>query len=218
MHDIAVIVPVRQRPQNVAPLIESLATSTDRAQPVFIVDADDRAELEAIEKAGALYVINNDPLRVSFAVKANIGYRATVEPWLLFCGDDVVFHPGWVENSIDRASGCSFISTIDMGNPRVTRGQHAVHPIIERDWIDRHGASWDGPGVVCHEGYRHWYVDDEWTAVAHKAGQFIYAPDARIEHMHPIFNKGTDDATYRLGQSFSMADRDLFIRRMTQYA
>lgn len=217
MHDLVVVVPVLGRPHRVAPLAESLARTTDRARLLLVVDSDDIEELAAVEAAGVDHTVNHDPARRSFACKANDGYRASTEPWLLFCGDDVEFHVGWVENSIDEPHGCSFISTNDLGQPRVMSGIHAVHPIIRRSWIDTHGASWDGPGTVCHEGYRHQYVDDEWTMVAKAAGEYVYAPCARLEHLHPMMGKNTTDATYRIGEVASAADRDLFAARLAAH-
>jgi hypothetical protein len=46
------------------------------------------------------------------------------------------------------------------------------------------GASWDGPGIVCHEGYRHWFVDDEITVAAQLRGVFQAALGSHVEHLH----------------------------------
>lgn len=218
MYEIAVIVPVMRRPCNVAPLVESLTASTDRARLVFVADIDDTAELHALKKHDVDVVLNVDRNRRSFAIKTNIAYRCTDEPWMLLCGDDVRFHPGWVEASIDLYPDHGMISTNDMGNRRVMHGLHATHPIVRRDWVDQHGASWDGPGTLCHEGYHHWYVDDEWTAVAQAADQFVFAEDAKIEHRHHLFGKGENDATYRFGQQRVDHDRMLYHRRRRHYA
>lgn len=209
-----VIVPVLGRPHNVAPLVESLRSSTDDARLVFVVDADDDLEIDAIEAAGADMIVNRGESK-TFATKANLGYGQTTEPWLLFVGDDVQFHPGWLDAAL-AAAGDRFhlVATNDMRNAAVMAGMHATHPMMRRSWIDTHGASWDGPGTVAHEGYRHWYVDNEWTTVARRAGVFTYAPNARVEHQHPIWGDVYWDATYLLGQVHAEDDQRLFVSRL----
>ncbi len=81
----------------------------------------------------------------------------------------------------------------------MTAGEHATHLLIRRSYIDEHGASWDGPKLVCHEGYRHNYVDDEIVMAAKTRGQWAMALGSFVEHLHPLWEKGEDDATYELG-------------------
>lgn len=212
MREIAVIIPAMRRPQNVAPLMRSLEASTDRATAYFVCDHDDIVQFRAVLDTDAQFVINMSSSK-TFATKCNLGYRETDEPWLLFVGDDVHFHPGWAEAALAAGGRGAFVSTNDMGNARVLAGRHATHPMVARWWLDQHGASWDGPATVCHEGYRHWYVDDEWTAVATNAGQFVYAEDAKIEHMHPVWDKAESDEIYVLGQASSHHDSRLFRNR-----
>ena len=218
MHDIAVVVPVMRRPRNVTPLVESLKASTDRARLVFVADIDDTAELHAIRKHDVDVVLNVDRNRRTFPIKSNLGYRCTDEPWVMLCGDDVHFHPRWVENSIDLYPDAGLISTNDMANRRVISGQHAVHPIFRRGWVEQHGASWDGPDTLCHEGYHHTYVDDEWSTVAKDAGQFVYAEHSVVEHLHHLWGKAEHDATYKAGQMNNAHDSQLFRRRRSYYA
>lgn len=218
MADIAVVVPVRERGHNVAPLVESLNASTDRARLVFVADADDTAQLWAIQRHDVDVILNWDRNRKTFPVKANLGYRLTDEPWVMLCGDDVHFHPGWVEASIDRHPDAGLISTNDLGNRRVLRGEHAVHPIFKRTWVEYSGASWDGIDTLCHEGYSHCFVDDEWTAVAKQAGAFVYEPDAVVEHLHPVWGKAKSDRIYKIAQQQMDHDRMLFKRRSRAYA
>jgi GT2 family glycosyltransferase len=217
--NIAVIVPVLRRPQNVAPLVESFEATSRTSHLYFVADHDDVDELWAIYNTDHTPIINHSNVG-TFAVKCNLGYRETYdsnEPWLLFIGDDVHFHDGWEEGAFREDDGSSFISTNDLSNKAVMEGRHATHPIIRRQWLDEHGASWDGPGTVTHQGYRHWYVDNEWTTVAQQAGEFRFAPDCKIEHMHPIYKKGADDAIYRLGQSHSKHDGELWKARIRSH-
>lgn len=217
--DIAIIVPVMRRPQNVQPMMSSLVESgcADMCEMYFVADADDEVELAELDRLGANVIVNRAELQ-TFAVKCNLGYRETDEPWMLLVGDDVQFHADWVDHAFADDDGSSLISTNDLYNRNVMRGMHATHPLIRRRWADRRGASWDGAGTVCHNGYRHWYVDNEWTAVAQMNGQFRYAPAAVIEHLHPLAGKAESDDVYELGQSHAVVDRALYLERLGRYA
>lgn len=217
--DVAVIVPVLGRPHAAAPVMASVRATTGLARVYAVVGPED-PEREAVEsawRAAGATVIEAD--RPSFAAKANHAYRATSEPWLFLAGDDVKFHPGWYDRAV-AAAGDRFhvVGTNDLANPRVVSGEHGTHLLVRRSYVDEHGASWDGPGVVCHEGYRHWYVDDEIVTAAKQRGVWTPAPLSVIEHLHPLYGKGEPDATYKLGQARADADRALFEQRLQEHA
>jgi hypothetical protein len=180
-----------------------------------VANTDDVETVEAWAAAGA-HVITDDV--TTFAEKVNLGYRKTGEPWLFLVGDDVRFHPGWLDRA-QRSAGdkYSVVGTNDLHNPRVMSGEHATHLLVRREYVDRMGASWDGPGVVGHEGYRHWYVDDELVTAAKQRGVWTMAPDAVVEHKHPLWGGAEMDEVYELGQSHADADRKVFEARCQTY-
>jgi hypothetical protein len=67
--------------------------------------------------------------------------------------------------------------------------------------------------VVCHEGYRHWFVDDEIVWTAKQRGVWAFAAGSIVEHLHPYWGKGEMDSVYALGQEHAEADKALFIAR-----
>lgn len=215
---IDVIVPVLHRPQNIKPFMDTLTASTGLATAHFICEEDDDEEIAEVLACGGEVI--SSPLAHTFAEKVNLAYAVTDAPWLLLIGDDVRFRPGWLDHAMDvhRRYGAQVIGTNDLCNPRVFRGEHATHPIIARSYIDEVGASWDGPGVVCHEGYRHWYCDDEWTTVAKSRGTFQVALGSQIEHVHPLNGVTPMDAIYELGQSHAKEDGELFKQRLARFA
>lgn len=214
---VAVIVPVMRRPQNAEPFMRSLRASTGLATAYAIYDEDDLDTRDAWKNAGAEVVQSSG---TSFAVKVNDGYRATTEPNLFVVGDDVHFRPGWYDHAAYTmgVSGCRVVGVNDLGNPRVMRGEHATHMLIARDYIDDHGASWDGPGVVCHEGYSHWFVDDEIVAAAKSRGTFLVSLGAKVEHLHPLFGKGQMDDVYERGTRRKEQDQKVFVARLSKFA
>jgi hypothetical protein len=156
----------------------------------------------------------------SFACKVNHALSCSGHPWLFLCGDDVKFHPGWLDHAQQTArnENAKVVGTNDWGNQRVIAGDHATHMLIARDYIDEHGASWDGPGVVCHEGYRHWFVDDEIVTAAKQRGVWAPSLSSVVEHLHPAWGKADVDDTYRLGQSYAERDQKLFRKRLAEFA
>jgi hypothetical protein len=210
--DTAVVVPVMRRPHNAAPFMRSLRASTGLATAYAVYDPDDVETRDAWELAGARLIESTGP---RFATKVNDGYRATSEPWLFLVGDDVRFHAGWLDHAqyASTASGGNVVATNDLANPRVMRGEHGTHLLIARGYVDEFGASWDGPKTVAHEGYRHWYVDDEMCTVAKQRGTFVAALGSKVEHLHPMVGKAPNDDVYRKGSHAADTDRKLFERR-----
>lgn len=86
--------------------------------------------------------------------------------------------------------------------------------LVRRSYADEVGVCWGGPKSICHEGYRHWYVDDEIVTASKQRGVWAMALGSVVEHHHPMFGKGENDAVYELGQSFAAQDRKLFESRL----
>jgi hypothetical protein len=213
---VDVIVPVLHRPQNIRPLMESLRASTGLATAYFVCEEDDAEEIAEVKACGGQVL--TDHRAHTFAEKVNLAYGQTSAPWLLLAGDDVRFRPGWLDHAQDvaRRYKADVVGTNDLANPRVIRGEHATHPMIRRSYIDEQGASWDGPGIVCHH-YDHWCVDDEIVAVAKQRGVFQPALGSQVEHLHPLVGKAEEDEVYRLGSLHATEDQKLFKKRVTRY-
>jgi hypothetical protein len=210
MTPVAVVVPVMRRPQNAARFMESFDSSgADGATVYAVADANDTDTIDAWRATGATVLISSRGHK--FANKCQHAYLNTTEPWLLLVGDDVVFHPGWLQAAL-AAAGDRFhvVATNDLGNPWVMWGKHATHPLVRRSYVDASGNSWDGPGVVACEKYRHAWVDNEWSWKAIHERVFVFAEDSHVEHLHPTWSKGERDAVYDDGIAALMSDGRLF--------
>jgi hypothetical protein len=113
--------------------------------------------------------------------------------------------------------GAGMVATNDMLNLDVREGRHATHPVIRRSYADEHGCSWDGPGVIAHEGYKHWYVDAEWSIASTQRGALVLALSSVVEHLHPHNAKSEHDEVYELGQKFAKLDLQTFERRAKKH-
>lgn len=219
---VAILVPVVQRPHHAEPFMTSLRHSgPEDAWTVYpICDRSDTTAIDAwTAHAGAVLVGDFLALPGTFAEKVNHGYQRTSQPWLFLVGSDVVFHPGWLNAALAVAerTGAQVVGTNDRGNSAVMAGEHATHMLIRREYVDTEGASWDGPGVVCHEGYRHCYVDNEIVAVAKQRGTWASARDSVVEHLHPAFGKAERDDVYEIGDRNQIFDGGTFRHREMLY-
>lgn len=225
---VAVIVPVALR-NNAAPFLDTLASSLTEAQRelvrVYVMTDYDDVDTQAAWRLNAhrypSFSIDMWDYRGmgTFAEKVNRGYAISDEEWIFIVGDDVHFHAGWLDQAMEtaRTTGKAVIGTNDLGNQMVTAGEHATHLLIRRDYVEKTGASWDGPGLVCHEGYRHWFVDNEIIAAAKQVDEWAPCLTSIVEHMHPLFNKGQQDPVYRIGQEAAEADRERWFTRAGIY-
>lgn len=222
MNEVVVLVPVLNRPRNVAPLVESFAKSETPGRLLFIAnesDADERDAIEAAKGHPAAVSMLLVPDRVlTWPQKINAAYRCDggldyPPPWMLCAADDVHFHPGWWQaTQALRDAGFGVIGTADLGNSRVMQGLHTCHPLVRREYADKQGTL-DGPGAVVHEGYRHWCVDDELVATAKARGAWAFCREAVVEHLHPYWRKAEWDATYALGEANAKSDMELWKKR-----
>jgi glycosyltransferase involved in cell wall biosynthesis len=209
---VDVIVPtVRARTANIGSLARSLQASTGLANLILVLDDEDH--LAEIDMDVPFQTVIQPG---SFPVKVNAGYKASSAPWVQVVGDDVRFHPGWLDHQqwVAKIYDAKVIGSNDLANSRVMAGEHATHWMIARDYIDGQGASWDGPGVVTHEGYKHWFCDDEIVAVAKQRGVFQMALGAVIEHLHPITGLVPTDEVYEQNDRYAARDKIRFERRV----
>lgn len=211
----AVLVPAI-RHTNAQRFMDSLRASSGLAQAYAVASPEETEQIAAWKASGAEVIVEPDV--ATFAQRINAGYRHTAEPWLFVTGDDVRFHAGWLDHA-QAVAGDRYhvVGTNDLANPRVTAGDHATHMLIRRTYVDDVGASWDGPKAVAHEGYRHWYVDDEIVAAAKLRGVWAMALGSRVEHRHPLYGTAEPDEVYELGQRHAEADRQLFEGRWADH-
>jgi len=223
--EVAIVVPVAHR-DNAFTFMDSLMASLTPGQRervwVHVMTDTNDAATKASWDAQALHYDNvivdqHRYLREmgSFAEKVNRAFEVSDEPWLFIVGDDVRFHPGWLDQAMEVSHGPNVhvVGTNDLGNAAVMAGEHATHLFISRAYVEHLGASLDGPGIVCHEGYRHWYVDNEIVELAKKRKVWAPCLASHVEHLHPLFRKGAMDAVYAIGQAAAETDRALWQQR-----
>jgi len=217
---LATLIPVLGRPHRVQPLINSFLESRTPGLLVFIVQLDDIDELIEVRKreSGDIRVIEVIEAR-TWPEKINTAIQQVHADWYMCAADDVLFHKGWwkATEQLRKDPTVGVIGTNDMGNPRVLAGEHTTHPLIRRQYVLDHGTL-DQPGIAIHEGYKHWYCDDELVITAKMRGAWAFCRDAKVQHLHPYWEPEIPvDDTYRLGESSADEDRAVFINRMSAH-
>ncbi len=208
--EVAVIVPTRGRPSSAVPFMASLRASSGLARAYAVIHEKD-GSAAAWRAAGATVVTCKAE---GWAAKCNHGHRATKEPWLYFVGDDVRFHAGWLDHAL-AAAGDRFevVGTNDLGDPPSSPSANARHCLVSRRYTDTVGASWDGPGVVCHEGYRTREAAGEIIMAARERGVWAMSLGSLVEHLHPRWGKAEPDGVHLMATKRERQDEELLGRR-----
>jgi hypothetical protein len=213
---IVVLVPVYQRPHRVSALIHSFENSRAKdAYLLFIASREDTEEIDALNEHTDMYLVHPDKRgRGDWAKKINHGYRQTSAPWMLLGADDIHFRPGW-DSCLRRAAGRSgkrVLGTSDLNPNSNPVGIYSPHPLVARSYADERGVVDRKRQVVCEE-YHHNYPDRELAATAISRDEWLYVPDAVIEHLHPGWTDTPNDHTYRIGAQHGQRDYRLHQRR-----
>jgi glycosyltransferase involved in cell wall biosynthesis len=213
---IVVLVPVYKRPHRVSALIHSVRNSyPENAELLFIASPEDREQRDALEEHTDLYlVMPGNRTRGDWARKINYGYKHTDHPWMLLAADDIHFRPGW-DTCLRRAAGRSgkhVLGTADLNPHANPDGIYSPHPLVSREYADQQGTV-DRKKLVVSEAYDHNYPDRELSATAIARGEWLFVPDAVIEHLHPGWTNTPNDDTYRLGALHGDRDYRLHQKR-----
>lgn len=207
MSDLAVIVPSRGRPQNIAELVKAWDdTTSDKATLVVAVDDDDPElpgylDLElAAREPGMTLLLQSAPGTMVAALNSA---AASVAPGFFavgFFGDD---HrprtPGWDLDVVDelRQFGTGVVS-----------GPDGFRQDKLPTWCAMTSNIILTLGYMAPPGLQHMYVDNAWQSLGEALGAYRYLPDVLVEHMHPLAGKAAHDAGYARVNSAGVYRRD----------
>lgn len=214
---IDIVIPVLARPTNAHKVARSIHQATVQEHRIFFICSQgDTNEIKACQATGENILIADWPAgKADFARKINWAFPQTDAPWVFQGADDLRFHENWdvyaVRVGDHRKVGV--VGTDDMGNALVKRGAHSTHTLIRRSYITEFGGTFDNTGLVFCELYDHQYCDNEFVQTAIMRGQWAFSKRSQVEHLHPAWSKGGEDATYRKAVRATKSDHALFMRR-----
>lgn len=208
---VDIVVPT-VRPQNAAYFMHTLKASTGLAKVYAVVGHQDINTANAWAAEGASIIEQEEGRSISWHCKVNDAFKviSDTEPeWFLIVGDDAKFHGNWYHRLYTETlinPNAKVIGTNDLSNPEVTNGRSAVHHFLNKEYIKSEGGTWDGPGIICHEGYRFGFGDTELTLVAKTRGVWSFVKECFIEHLHPAWQKAETDKWYSMHAEFGPID------------
>ncbi len=222
---VTVVVPVLDRVQNLAPLMESICANTIDPYVMFVYSPgkdEVKAELSRLFNLYPNMEYRRCPVSTpkgDYARKVNLCLDQVFTQWLFTGADDLKFHPNWFENAMRVATdNIHVIGTQDLGNPRVLQGIHSTHTLVRTKYAREFGLTVDGtPGNVLCTGYWHEYCDDELVGVAKKRGIWAFAHDSIVEHMHPNWGKANTDDSYNLQGTRLVESKGLYAQRKLRW-
>lgn len=191
---ISVLVPTRNRPDNVRRLLTSAFNTADtEVEFVFYVDQDDprREEtLSEIFREGAKVVYGGDE-RIVLSQMWNLCAEVAYYPIMMHCGDDIVFRSaGWDTRVRDEFDACADKILFVHGRDGYQDAKLGTHGFLHRNWVD-------AVGYFVPPYFSSDYNDLWLTEVADALGRRRYVPEIYTEHMHPVIGKGTWDQTHQ---------------------
>lgn len=220
---VVVLIPLLGRPDQVEPLLASLKGSIADVdvQPYFLLSPNDQKVIDAVRRNRAPHsVVDWEPERGDYAKKMNLGAAHVLSgafgdiDWLFLGARDLRFHVRWADEAVRVGEGIGkrVVGTNDLGNPMVVRGKHSTHPLVHVSYVKECGTI-DEPGLLCHEGYWHNWVDNELVETAISRREWVFAPKSHVEHLHWVWKKSTMDEVYERGREHYKDDQRLFASR-----
>lgn len=194
---LVILVPMLGRAHHVEPLVESIRATTPQAHVLFLCTVGDDEVWAEVRRLDLDWMAFNPCDRGDYAKKINAGIAATTDEHIFTGASDLRFHPGWYDACLAALKpGIGVVGTNDLGNRRTATGRASTHMLVCRWYVEEFGTI-DEPGKFYHEGYPHEFVDDEAVATARARRAYAHAPDAIVEHLHPLWGKAEWDDTYR---------------------
>lgn len=207
MSQVAILVPVLNRPHRIQPLLENIVTATTVPYRVMFA-ASDLPTVAELDRLGAAYLTDEGGTEGTYAKRINRLYRATTEPHVFLGADDLSFRAGWFEAALDVMQQVDGVVAVNDLHNRA-----GVHFLVSRNYVETLGGCIGEPGVVLHEGYLHAYCDDEMRATAMHHNRWAFAERAVVEHMHPGAGKAHHDETYATGEASMPQGHAVFTSR-----
>jgi hypothetical protein len=143
-------------------------------------------------------------LRLSAVEKWNIGAASAQGDWIALGADDLIYHHAWAEEAL-RANIGGFVGFNDMW---LRTDEFATHFMMTREFMVEHNG-----GCLAIPAYHSWCIDMETAARARRAGVYVWARKAIVEHRHVDHGIARMDATYEIGRVWHEIDKEIFARR-----
>lgn len=199
---LAILVPSRGRPSNLARLIRAVNATTTGPTEVYVRLDDDDAKNYPAAIEGAQVTIGP---RIFYGASVNELAALAVDgghAHLAMFGDDVVPETvGWDQMLIDALRGRLGIAYGSDGLEHLHGPDLPTHYITQTEVFTRLG--W-----LVLPTLRHLFADNVAREIGRGLNNLQYVPDAKLPHLHRWINRSLDDQTYREANDKRKRDMD----------
>lgn len=201
---LALIVPSRNRPDNIAALIRALDdTRSVRTHLIVCVDDDD-PHVEAYRRICArrpsVALTVGPRLRLGPTLNKAALDAAGLYRWVGFMGDD--HRPRTVDWDEALVAACDTFG-LAYGND-LLQGENLPTEVVMTSNIVT------ALGYMCPPDQVHMYLDNFWLRIGRALDAIAYLPDVIVEHMHPVAGKADGDVGYGEANAYMEPDRIAF--------
>jgi hypothetical protein len=194
---MVVLVPSRNRPDNVARLLQSWSDTGSTAALVVLVDEDD-PELLGYERLPIPTLHIGARRRIGPLLNDWAPLYADTYDVVGFMGDDHCPRtPGWDARILEASSPWSVVYGNDL-----LQGANIPTAVFMGSGLVRELGYFNPPGC------QHLYLDNAWKYYGESLGTLRYLPDVIVEHLHYLAGKSPKDALYAEVNHTSMYDHD----------
>lgn len=207
---VAIFIPTMKRFDLLKPLAEGLKKSTDHPYTLYLIS--DEPEIFDLDLPKDVVIFQPPKDCVSYSQRINYAYHHTTENYFFTGANDLEFQKNWLENALRLGVGSGVVAVNDTLNPNGTSF------LIKRDYIKKHGGTFDGDDQVFWKGYRHNFCDTELLAKAKSIGQWTYAASSFVTHKHWLNKIRPKDEVDQIASDSFVADELKFKARWKEYA
>lgn len=206
---ISLILPTRNRPNNIKRLFDSIIATADDLSTLEVslrVDDDDSESLIAAEAYKEKFNISPCilPRTKNFGELWNSAWKNATGDIFFMANDDLIFRTkSWdteIKKEFDKVRDKILFV---FGNDGLQRGGLGTHAFIHRNWTNVLGYF----AAPCFNVFYH----DTWNdAIARGLNRRIYRSDIFIEHMHESAGKAVADDVTRNMITLSAGDGEIW--------
>lgn len=194
MKEVMIIVPSRNRPENVSEVINHVKEYSEISDLCFGFDNDDVHDYEPVSKVKTHRLPRT---RIGGTLNTLARMYAKQYKCIAFMGDD--HRPktqGWdrlLAEPLQRKDGFSYANDL-------LQGKNLPTAIVMSSSII------NSLGYMVPTTLKHFYFDNFWMDLGNKTKSLNYFDDVVIEHLHPLAEKSSVDETYN--SAWSLFDED----------
>jgi hypothetical protein len=204
-------------------MIASVRESTHPAR--VLVGAGDAATVELCERhadiARCVYSSRANE-RTGCTSALNLVFRELIEGDALFCTDDIRFDPRAIEIAMETlyTRFTDGDGVVGLRQSNIPQGYDLAFPLMGAAFLQRFraggsdgGDAENGGGDLFFPGYYHQYNDAELGETVKTWGNWVFEPNATVEHDHPCATGLAPDETFVRARTMKTADDRVWAAR-----